>query len=85
MNSLVRCFGEQAGTPMSYIDHDWGQEPGAAVVQSHCALVDYGILAESDRSEGRIHWAGTESATEWIGFMEGALCRGTRGWLGHGE
>jgi len=27
---------------------------------------------------GRIHWAGTETATEWIGYMEGALSSGLR-------
>ena len=27
---------------------------------------------------GRIHWAGTETATEWNGYMEGALQSGER-------
>lgn len=27
---------------------------------------------------GRIHWAGTETAMEWIGYMEGALSSGIR-------
>ena len=27
---------------------------------------------------GRIHWAGTETATEWTGFMEGAIEAGER-------
>jgi monoamine oxidase len=27
---------------------------------------------------GRIHWAGTETATEWTGYMEGALQSGER-------
>jgi monoamine oxidase len=27
---------------------------------------------------GRIHWAGTETALEWIGYMEGALSSGLR-------
>ena len=27
---------------------------------------------------GRLHWAGTETATEWNGYMEGALGAGER-------
>ena len=80
LNSLVRCFGEQVGTPMSYIDHDWGQEPWSR----GCPITFAGpgglrhTGGSLTRSEGRIHWAGTESATEWIGFMEGALCAAER-------
>src|SRR5204863_525603 len=27
---------------------------------------------------GRVHWAGTETATEWCGYMEGAVASGER-------
>ena len=27
---------------------------------------------------GRIHWAGTETATEWMGYLEGAIQSGER-------
>jgi monoamine oxidase len=27
---------------------------------------------------GRIHWAGTETATEWMGYLDGALQSGIR-------
>jgi monoamine oxidase len=27
---------------------------------------------------GRIHWAGTETATEWAGYLEGAMRSGIR-------
>lgn len=27
---------------------------------------------------GKIHWSGTETATKWIGYMEGALESGVR-------
>lgn len=30
------------------------------------------------KPEGRIHWAGTETATDWPGFMEGAVRSGER-------
>jgi len=28
--------------------------------------------------DGRIHWAGTETATEWAGYIEGAMRSGIR-------
>ena len=28
--------------------------------------------------ENRIHWAGTETATRWNGYMEGAVLAGLR-------
>ena len=39
-------------------------------------LLDYG--AEIRRPHGRVHWAGTETATIWNGYMEGALRSGER-------
>jgi monoamine oxidase len=27
---------------------------------------------------GRLHWAGSETATEWFGYMEGAIESGQR-------
>jgi monoamine oxidase len=27
---------------------------------------------------GRIHWAGTETATRWMGYMDGAIQSGRR-------
>jgi monoamine oxidase len=27
---------------------------------------------------GRLHWAGTETATDWAGYMDGALQSGIR-------
>ena len=27
---------------------------------------------------GRVHWAGIETATYWIGYMEGAISSGLR-------
>jgi monoamine oxidase len=30
------------------------------------------------RPHGRIHWAGTETADEWTGFLDGAVRSGQR-------
>ena len=33
---------------------------------------------ELRRPVGRIHWAGTETATAWAGYMDGAIESGQR-------
>jgi hypothetical protein len=39
-------------------------------------LLDYGPAIR--RPVGRIHWAGTETATFWNGYMDGAVRSGER-------
>ncbi|HBP18259.1 MAG TPA: hypothetical protein DEA08_10760, partial [Planctomycetes bacterium] len=54
---------------------DWSREPwsrGCPV-----ALLGPGALTGLEGAlrapEGRLHWAGTETAVEWTGYLEGAL------------
>jgi monoamine oxidase len=77
---LDRYFGEEARSFQDYHELDWGAEPW-----SHgCPVggLPPGVLTHSfvhlRKPEGRIHWAGTEAATEWIGYMEGAIQSGER-------
>ena len=39
-------------------------------------LTEYGPALR--QPSGRIHWAGTETATNWIGYMDGAVDAGQR-------
>jgi monoamine oxidase len=39
-------------------------------------LLDYGTAIR--QPAGRIHWAGTETATFWNGYMDGAVRSGER-------
>ena len=39
-------------------------------------LVAYGHLLR--KPVGRIHWAGTETSTQWCGYMDGAVRSGER-------
>jgi monoamine oxidase len=39
-------------------------------------LLDYGAALR--KPVGRIHWAGTETATIWAGYMDGAVRSGKR-------
>ncbi|KPK16441.1 MAG: hypothetical protein AMJ62_05485 [Myxococcales bacterium SG8_38] len=77
---LERYFGEQARSFQEYHELDWGAEPWSR----GCPVggLPPGVLTHSfaylRKPEGRIHWAGTEAATEWIGYMEGAIQSGER-------
>lgn len=39
-------------------------------------LTDFGIALREP--VGRVHWAGTETATRWVGYMDGAVQSGER-------
>lgn len=77
---LQRYFGAQAATPIGYVDQDWISEPwslGAYMsITPPGALTACGLALHAPC--GRIHWAGTESATRWIGYMDGAIESGER-------
>jgi len=80
LGSLGRMFGERALRPVEYVEHDWSAEEwtrGCPVgVLGPGAMTGVGRALRDP--VGRIHWAGTETATEWTGYMEGALQSGER-------
>jgi monoamine oxidase len=78
--SYARYFGTQAGAPRVYFDQVWANE----VYTGGCPV---GVMAPGVMTEyayalrepsGRIHWAGTETATVWNGYMDGAVQAGKR-------
>jgi monoamine oxidase len=77
---LVRLFGDEARQPSAYIDQDWiGEEwsRGCYVgITGPHTLSRYGEALR--RPAGRIHFAGTESATVWTGYFDGAIQAGER-------
>lgn len=80
LGELERYFGPQAAEPLELRETDWSTEPysgGAPVV-----LFEQGALTRHGHAlrepVGRIHWAGTATAREHTGFMEGALESGHR-------
>lgn len=78
--ALKRYFGEEAGSFQEYRELDWGAEPwsrGCPVGSLPPGVLTHSV-AHLRKPEGRIHWAGTEAATEWIGYMEGAIQSGER-------
>ncbi len=80
LESFARFFGDEARAPIAYVDQDWVAEP----YSRGCYVGNFGpgawtTLGEALRTPcGRIHWAGTETAREWMGYFEGALEAGER-------
>ena len=78
--ALARYFGDAANSFSDYEELDWGMEAWSR--GGPAAALPPGVLTSSfphlRKPEGRIHWAGTETATEWIGYMEGAIQAGER-------
>ncbi len=75
LENLVRYFGRAAAFPTEYREMNWSTEVWSrgcpVAVAAPGALVDEGDAARAPI--GRIHFAGTESAREWMGYLEGAL------------
>jgi monoamine oxidase len=77
--SLVRFFGPQAADYIGYDDNDWLLEP---YTHGYVGHMPPGVMTRFGHALrepcGRIHWAGTETATEWAGYLEGAMRSGIR-------
>jgi monoamine oxidase len=80
LGALGQYFGEEASHPTCYHEMDWSTErfSGGAPVSnlSPGTWTTFGPALYAP--VGRIHWAGTETARESTGFMEGALESGQR-------
>jgi monoamine oxidase len=77
--SLVRFFGPQAADIVGYDDNDWMLEPythGYVGSMPPGTMTRFGAALREPC--GRIHWAGSESAEEWAGYIEGAVRSGAR-------
>ncbi|GMG86848.1 flavin monoamine oxidase family protein [Biformimicrobium ophioploci] len=75
LQSFANYFGERAQTPLEYVEKDWSADEwargGYAAHMTTGSWTGNGRLLRS--ANGRIHWAGTETAREWYGYMEGGL------------
>jgi monoamine oxidase len=80
LDQLGRYFGPEAHRPEELIEKDWSADPwtrGCPVGNlPPGALTSFGDALREP--VGRVHWAGTETAIEWNGYMEGALEAGDR-------
>ena len=79
LEGLAAIFGDEARHPIGYHETNWSDEQYTAGCVSPLApgvLTQYG--ASLRPSVGRIHWAGTETAEVWTGYMDGAVRAGKR-------
>ena len=80
LNELVRFFGPEADRPVGFAEKNWNDDPwsrGCYVgVAGPGTLTAFGEALREPC--GRIHWAGTETATEWMGYLDGAIQSGQR-------
>ncbi len=72
---LARLFGPEASVPSGYVERDWTQEEfsrgGYAGLWKTGQLTQLGPWLR--QPAGRLHFAGTETAIEHNGYMEGAV------------
>ncbi|HEX9833713.1 MAG TPA: flavin monoamine oxidase family protein [Mycobacterium sp.] len=77
---FAMLFGDAALEPIDYLDHRWSAEefapggPTAAVPPG--SWTTYGPWLR--KPVDGIHWAGTETADTWTGFLDGAIRSGQR-------
>ncbi|MEH3055137.1 MAG: FAD-dependent oxidoreductase [Patulibacter minatonensis] len=75
---FTRWFGSAAAQPGDYLDLSWDAQPlhrGCPIaIPSPGATIGFGKALR--RPEGRIHFASTETAVRWSGYMDGAIRAG---------
>ncbi|CAN5838054.1 flavin monoamine oxidase family protein [soil metagenome] len=77
---FAALFGDAARHPIDYLDFSWGNElfspggPTAAVPPGSWTTVGHSLR----EPVGPIFWAGTETADQWTGFLDGAVRSGQR-------
>ena len=80
LTGFARFVGDEALEPIDYVEHDWTLDEwtmGSPIASpTPGALTAYGSTIREPA--GRVHWAGTETATYWSGYMDGAVRAGER-------
>jgi monoamine oxidase len=78
IEDLVRLLGERARHPIAYhekvwMDEEWTRGCYGGIMSPGTWSTLGAALREP---VGPIHWAGTETATVWSGYMDGAIRSG---------
>jgi monoamine oxidase len=80
IGAFTRLLGPEAGRPRTMIEHNWSAEAWTrgcyAGFMPPGVWSDYGSALRTP--VGRIHWAGTETAEVFTGYMDGAVRSGER-------
>jgi monoamine oxidase len=81
IGSFERYFGSRARTDViGYVDKVWADDPWSR--GCYVGYMPPGVLLgwgdELRQPADRVHWAGTETASAWAGYMDGAIESGQR-------
>jgi monoamine oxidase len=80
LTAFVRLFGPAAGRPRQLVEQNWSTEPWTrgcyAGYMPPGVWSDFGAALR--QPVGRLHWAGTETAEVFNGYMDGAVRSGER-------
>jgi len=80
LSDLERAFGPQALRPIEVVEQHWPGEPftrgGPVALSKPGSLTGCGPALRDP--VGPLHWAGTETAVKWCGYLDGALSSGLR-------
>jgi monoamine oxidase len=78
--SLECCFGRPAASPLAMFERDWAAEEWTR--GAYCGYMPPGVWTRYGHALraplGPIAWAGSETAVEHTGYMEGAIESGER-------
>ncbi|WP_037499635.1 flavin monoamine oxidase family protein [Solirubrobacter soli] len=77
---FARFFGPRAAEPVEYVERSWAEEVYTrGCYAGYLTPGTWTSLGFALREPcGRIHWAGTETAEVWNGYMDGAISSGER-------
>ncbi|GAB3934130.1 flavin monoamine oxidase family protein [Micromonospora vulcania] len=80
LDAFATVVGPRAGDPVELIEYDWSADPWTR--GCFCGAFTPGAWRSYGPwlrvPVGRVHWAGTETATRWAGYLEGAVRAGER-------
>lgn len=80
LRQLSRMFGPEAAHPLDYLELDWAREAYTSTPQDAIPLPEhpaYGHPIFRRPAPGdRVHWAGTETALQEGGYLDGAVRSG---------
>lgn len=80
LEAFAKFFGPEAHNPIAFYKIDWASEPWSrgcfSGVMPPGVWTGYPNVLRAP--VGRIHWAGSETATQWYAYMDGAVASGKR-------
>jgi monoamine oxidase len=80
LDGFASLFGARARKPRTLIEHNWSDEPWTrGCYAGYFPPGVWSSYGEALRTPvGKIHWAGTETSEEFMGYMDGAVRSGER-------